>query len=293
MGRVFQSVQHGCLDGSNRRCSTLSLSANPASSSNFGDQVVLTASLSPFAPEGVSSNGEVITFYNGTTSVGTGTLTNGVATLTLNSLPIGTDSLTAVYPGDANLGISTSGAVAFTVSNNPLTFTLSGGTTTTTVASNGTATYVFLVTPGSSGTFGANVTFAVTGGPTGATATFNPASITAGSGPTSVTLTVTMGTQSGVQRNVGAIARRLSPLALGLVLLPFAGRLRRGGKRWGSLVCLLLLLGGMGAGLVGCGGSSSPATTPTPTPAAKTYTMTVTATSGSVSQSSNLTLIVN
>jgi hypothetical protein len=98
--------------------SALVLSANPASSSSFGDQVVLSANLSPSAPEGVSTNGETITFYIGATCLGTGTLANGAATLTPNSLPIGTDNLTAVYPGDGGLGTSTSAALVFTVANN-------------------------------------------------------------------------------------------------------------------------------------------------------------------------------
>jgi hypothetical protein len=272
--------------------SSLSLTANPASSSSFGDQVVLTATLSPAAPEGVSTNGETVTFYNGKTSLGTGTLASGVATLTVSSLPIGADSLTASYAGDANQGGGTSSAIAFTVSNNALTLTLTGGTATTTIVSNGTATYAFMVTPGSSGTFGANVTFAVTGGPAGMTATFNPASIAAGTRPTTVTLTVTAGAQAAVRRQVDSPTRMLSPLALGMLLLPFAGRLRRSRKQIAGWVCLvLLLLGGVGAvtGLSGCG-SSTPAVT---APAAQNYTMTVTATSGSVSKSTTLTLTVN
>ena len=72
---------------------TLALGANPASST-FGQSVTLTATLSTSA---VSTNGESINFYNGAGLIGSGTLASGVATLTLSTLPAGTDSLTAAY----------------------------------------------------------------------------------------------------------------------------------------------------------------------------------------------------
>ena len=87
--------------------SVLRFSANPSSSS-FGDQVVLTATLSPSAPEGLTTNGEGVVFYNQSSTLGMAMLTNGVAALTLTSLPIGTNNLTArLYrrckPGDKYL----------------------------------------------------------------------------------------------------------------------------------------------------------------------------------------------
>ena len=277
--------------------SALALSANPGSGSSFGDQVVLTATLSPFAPEGVSTNGETITFYNGKTSLGTGTLASGVATLTVSTLPIASNSITASYAGDANLGGSTSSAIAFAVSNNLLTVTLTGGTAATTIATNGTATYAFMVTPGSSSTFGENVTFAVTGGPSGMTATFNPVNLAAGSGPATVTLTLTGGSQAAVKQRLVALTRGLGPMALGMLLLPFAaGQMRRSSKPWcKSIICwgcvaLLLSLSGALFGLAGCGGSNTPGAS---TPAAQNYTLTVTASSGSVSKSTTLALTVD
>jgi hypothetical protein len=128
--------------------SVLTLSANPAGSSNFGDQVVLTATLGPSNPEGLTTNGEPVTFYNGSSSLGTGVVTGGVATLPVTSLPIGTDDLTAVYAGDANLATSRSNVLTFAVANNALTLVLSGGTATETIASNGTATFCVVADPG-------------------------------------------------------------------------------------------------------------------------------------------------
>jgi len=95
---------------------TLTFSANPTSST-YGQQVVLVATLSPYSAQSISTNGEPVTFYNGTSSLGTDTLSSGVATLNVTSLPLGTDSLKAVYAGNANFTASTSNTLPFTVSN--------------------------------------------------------------------------------------------------------------------------------------------------------------------------------
>jgi hypothetical protein len=131
------------------------------------------------------------------------------------------------------------------------------------------------------------VSFSVTGLPTGATAVFNPATLAAGSGPASVSLQIALPSQSSsarpIRRPFGALA-----VALGLVLLPFAGRLRQTSRRLRRTACLLVLglacLAAM-AGLTGCGGNSAPA--------AQTYTMTVTATAGSLTHTATLDLTVN
>ena len=50
-----------------------------------------------------------VTFYNGTTDIGSGTLNGSqVATFSTDTLPVGTDSITAVYGGDSNNASSTS-----------------------------------------------------------------------------------------------------------------------------------------------------------------------------------------
>jgi MBG domain (YGX type)/Bacterial Ig-like domain (group 3)/FG-GAP-like repeat len=102
---------------------TVTLTASPTSSA-YGQSVTLTATLSPFADGGLITTGETVTFKSGTTTVGTGILNaSGVATLTLTTLPAGTDSLTAVYPGDANFLPSTSSSLSFTVGTAVLTVT--------------------------------------------------------------------------------------------------------------------------------------------------------------------------
>jgi hypothetical protein len=107
---------------------TLTLMANPASST-FGQQVVLTATLSPYTAQGQSSNGESITFYNGTANLGISGLASGVATLNLTSLPAGTNSLSAIYGGDANLDPATSNTISYTVLGVPtIAFTVANHT---------------------------------------------------------------------------------------------------------------------------------------------------------------------
>jgi hypothetical protein len=48
---------------------------------------------------------------DGTTVLGTGTLSAGEATLTTSTLPVGTDEITAVYANDSSLLGSTSKAL--------------------------------------------------------------------------------------------------------------------------------------------------------------------------------------
>lgn len=106
----------------------LSLNANPTSG-GYGQQVVLTATLSPYLAQDHSATAAV-TFLNGTTSLGAATISSGVATLNVTALPVGTDSVTASYPGDTNFASSTSSAVSVTVKAAATTLTLSANPTT-------------------------------------------------------------------------------------------------------------------------------------------------------------------
>lgn len=108
---------------SSKAATTLTLTANPTASV-YGQSVTLTATLNPSTLGALTTSGESVTFKNGASTLGTGTLNSlGVATLTLTTLPVGTDSLTAVYAGDTNFQGSTSSAVSFAVSKATLTVT--------------------------------------------------------------------------------------------------------------------------------------------------------------------------
>lgn len=71
--------------------------------------VTLTATVSPSAATGV------VTFLDGSTTLGTATLTGGVANLILQPLASGSHSFTVSYPGDTNFSGSTSDPLNITL----------------------------------------------------------------------------------------------------------------------------------------------------------------------------------
>jgi hypothetical protein len=73
----------------------LTSSQNP---SQPNQSVTLTATTTANPP---IRNGEIVTFYNGTTAIGTGATTNGIATLTTSFSKSGKYTIKASYPGDA------------------------------------------------------------------------------------------------------------------------------------------------------------------------------------------------
>lgn len=94
---------------------TLAL-ASSATTATTGQPVTLTATLTPFSAGSTSTNGETVTFSSGATALGSATLTNGVATLSTTSLPVGSDGVTASYPGDTNFSAANAAAVQVIVS---------------------------------------------------------------------------------------------------------------------------------------------------------------------------------
>jgi hypothetical protein len=81
-------------------------------------------------------------------------------------------------------------------------------------------------------------------------------------------------------------------VALGILLLPFGGGIRRSGKSMLRLSYLVLFLAGAVslAGLTGCAVLNVPGAFPSTS--AQTYTVTVTSTAASLSQTTTVTLIV-
>jgi sugar lactone lactonase YvrE len=233
-----------------------------------------------------------VSFYDGTTLLGTLPLNSGTAAYTTSALTTGTHSITAVYSGDNNFSAVTSAAVAEIVED----FTAapsSGGSTSATVLPGGQATYTLAMTPQNGGSFAAPITFAVTGLPAGATATFSPASIAAGAGATNVTLTVQLPSAARMESSKDLSSRGGMTVAFGLILLPLLVRRKR--AQLGRIGCwgLTWILAGVGsavlfATLAGCGGSSG-SSSGTKT---QSYTLTVTAMSGSLSHTTTLNLTV-
>jgi hypothetical protein len=256
-------------------------SANPAYVSN---PITFTATLT--SGEGAPTG--TVSFYDGTTLLGSGSLASGVATYTTSSLAAGSHSITAAYSGDGNFAAVTSSAVSELTEN----FTIgagSGGNSSVTVSPGGQAVYTFTVTPPAGNVFAGPITFTVAGLPTSATATFLPATVQAGAGATTVTMTVILPASAESQPTPKPFDGGSLAIALGLILLPFAARLRKARRRLSRLACLVVLaLAGLSlaTGLTACGGSSNPSSAP------QTYTLTVTGTTGSLSNTFTVTLTV-
>jgi hypothetical protein len=125
---------------------TVSSSSTPSA---YNQSVTFSASVAP--AYGVNATG-TFTFLDGVTSLGTASVSNNSAQITVSTLSVGTHSITAKYSGDSNFTGSTSAVLSQTV--NP-------ATTTTT-----------LVTNLNPSTYGQSVSFSATvQPPTGTTAT--------------------------------------------------------------------------------------------------------------------------
>jgi hypothetical protein len=93
-------------DGVAATTSTLTSSANP---SVYGEAVTFTAAVS--SSDGAVPDGETVTFMDGATVLGTGSLASGSATFEILTLKVGETPITAAYDGDANFSASTSNVV--------------------------------------------------------------------------------------------------------------------------------------------------------------------------------------
>lgn len=82
----------------------------PKSTVGLGEMVLLTATVNnSYIPSGA------VTFYDGSTALGTASASGGVATFSVSSLAVGSHSLSASYAGDSSNQASTSGNVSLTV----------------------------------------------------------------------------------------------------------------------------------------------------------------------------------
>jgi hypothetical protein len=99
-----------------QKADTTTTLASSASTAKFGQTVTFTATVNP-ATSGSPTG--TVTFLDGTSPIGTGTLsTSGgvtTATLTASALSVGTHTITASYGGDTNYNGSTSSAVTETI----------------------------------------------------------------------------------------------------------------------------------------------------------------------------------
>ncbi len=107
---------------------TTKLTKNTTAAVKFGQNVTFTATLAPVSP-GAGAPFGTVTFMDGSNSIGTAALSGGIATLTVGSLPPGSNSISAVYGGNADYTTSKSGAIAQTVTQAATTIKLTKSAT--------------------------------------------------------------------------------------------------------------------------------------------------------------------
>jgi len=118
-GNLYGTTQYGGLYGDGvvyevnpsavATTTTLTSSPNP---STYGEEVTFAAMVTPAPPDG-----EIATFMEGSTVLGTGSLTGGSATFTTSALAVGISRITAAYGGDLNFESSTSDKLGQVVKN--------------------------------------------------------------------------------------------------------------------------------------------------------------------------------
>ncbi len=272
---------------------TLTGTVNPVLVTN--STTLVAAVISPLS----TPTGSVSFFEeNSVTPLGTAILSDGIAQLPISTLSTGTHSITAVYSGDLNFQGASSTALNEQVQDFGMTISSSApgsdsgsssGNSSATVNPGGTAVYSLALVPTGMSTFPSRVTLSVTGLPAGASYTLNPTSIAAGAGATNVSFTVSLPSQTAALQHAEPV-RGLMPVVLGMLLLPFARRMRRSAGRLRRIAAVLLLLvaGVAGvAGMTGCGASNGHVTQPQ-----RIYKISVVATSGTLTHSATVTLIV-
>jgi hypothetical protein len=272
----------------------------PAVSVSSGLNPVLLKNAVTFTATVTSAVGTptgTVNFIDGSTVIGSGTIVSGTATFTTSALALGTHTISAAYLGDANFAAVGSGSIAQSVITINLS-AASGSSMDQTVLPGHTAEFSLAIAPSSGTTFPSVLTLTLSGLPTGATATVTPASWvqsnsttwtlaanTALSGNTAIAIQVPSQSATNKPANLLHRGGLGTMLALGL-LLPFAGKLRRAGRKLRRM-SVLLLLAALMAGITACGTGSGFFTQ-----TQKTYTVVVTVSSGALSQSTNLTLTV-
>ena len=267
---------------------TTTLTSSSASST-FGSSVTFTATIASTAGSGSPTG--AVTFLDGTTTLGTGTVSGGVAAYTTTTLATGSHSITASYSGDSLFLASTS--TAFTQTVVAATVSLSASPSSLTVSRGATVMAAITVTP--MGSYTGLLSFTCGNLPTYATCSFAPGTLTfsGSSTPQSTTLTFnTKSTTSAMLRSEEGPGSRdnltqifAAAFFLPLSLLGLAAR-RRGKLSRAGLLMLVIAMSLGAIGISGCGGSS------TPSVAAGTYTVPVVASVNGSTTTLNLNVTV-
>ncbi len=257
-----------------------------ALAANLGAPVTFTATVT--GASGIPTG--VVTFYDGTTAIGTGQLSGSspdTATFSTSSLTAGTHSITAAYIASQYFNTSTSTAIseivtapAVSASASPTSLSIKSGQT-------GNSTLSIATVGGYSG----SVSLACGTLPAHISCAFSSTSLAFTGANNTLTSTLTISTNANAALTTPSRpGSRLIPLQAiaACMLLPLFGLLaiRRGSVFRAVLLTLLLLLtSGAVLGLSGCSGSNNNAT-------AGIYSVPVNITAGSATSSVTLSVTI-
>ena len=101
----FGSASSVLVEQINKAFASKTVVATSGSPSFVGQPVTFSATVR--SAHGAIPNGELVTFYDGNTAIGTGTTASGVATFTTSALAARTHTIKATYVGDATFDPST------------------------------------------------------------------------------------------------------------------------------------------------------------------------------------------
>jgi hypothetical protein len=220
-------------------------------------------------------------------------LKNLIATLTTTQLTNGSNSITAVYSGDANFIGSTSGAATLVVGNPD--FLISANPGNVTISGGGPGITNLLLTPGAGLGFVGAVALSCSGLPTGSSCTFQPAQPKLdGFTPLTVALNISKppaqaaAIRMASYKGSHSFASSLGSAALACAFLLAWPRKKRSSR----LVGLLVLAGFLGV-MGGCSGNKSVSSAPGGT-STNSFVATVTASggAGALAVSHSVTLAV-
>jgi hypothetical protein len=279
---------------------TTSLSA--PSNAAVGASVTLTATVASTAGTPAGS----VTFYNGSTSLGVGTLNgSGVATLSTTTLPAGTDTATATYAAAGIFAGSTSSGATLTITATPVkpagAYTLAASPTTLTIAAGGSGKTTLTFTP--SGGYSGTISLSCSNLPANASCAFAQSQVALAGDNQSVNSGLTINTTMQAAGNHVPSHGPQSPFSpalfalvfwcpgglTGLVVLARRRKLLKTRRLWH--LCLLLAgAWALAAGLSGCGMSGYVANVG---PGTSQVTVVATGTSGSVVTTQTVTLTIN
>jgi subtilase family serine protease len=267
------------LTGTNTAPVTVALTSN-YSSAQPGAALVLTAIVSPTVAPG--STGEAnptgsVTFYQGTTVIGTSTLSavansdTSKATLTTQALPSGQDQISAVYQGDLYYSPGTSNSLVLTVQDFTITPSSTNPATNLNINQGASGSAAYVIT-GLGGFNGEVQVICVVPTQDDMTCTATPQQVV----PTGTvtfavkTFAATTAVNHGDPRPLWPRAAGGTALAvLAFFLLPFGHRARRlflkpAGTVTQRLLILALLLVGLVGTNIGCTSNNTLTSTGTP-----------------------------